>query len=238
MDFVKKPSQVVEVNSSREESRPLSISTSRKLSTPTTTNPQLKSPKTNATEIKSPLKSDHGLKSPLKSDIRSPTKTPENLRVSPSIGQVILRKPSSVAFYINLMDGDYKPSQYKSDDNDNAATTPRSPTKTPTVNFQMQPPALAPSAPTPTPIPSFPKIKTRLTGKDLASILDKKMTLASQKRHLTLSERTQKLAKQAQTIKMRVLIHESRMRLERLRIGAKGEYNSSSAMLNRQMHLR
>ena len=88
---------------------------------------------------------------------------------------------------------------------------------------------------------SFPKIRShslRPAAKELQSILESRMTSATLKRAKILQARSQKLFSHAQSIKVKLLIHDSRQRLENLRMQARLEYNFSNAQLNRQVHLR
>lgn len=183
----------------------------------------------------------------------SPTSRPVNL---------LMKKATSIAFFIDLLSPDHKPSTYKtydqSVDTGDVHLTPRSassPLKTennssPTkglLTLPLQPPALA------TPIPPravvekeakvlyFPKIRThqlRPPARELKQALEKRMDSAFALRSQKLAERTSKLNRQAQAIKFRLMIHDSRQRLEKLRLQAKNEYSTSSAQLNRQINIR
>ncbi|KAJ3268654.1 hypothetical protein HDV01_002508 [Terramyces sp. JEL0728] len=88
---------------------------------------------------------------------------------------------------------------------------------------------------------SFPKIKTHLVrppAEELRSSLAERMESAATRRTRILNARKMKLYRDAQTIKYKMLIHDSRQRLEKMRLHAKVEYNAASAQLNRQMILR
>lgn len=88
---------------------------------------------------------------------------------------------------------------------------------------------------------SFPKIKSHLlrpSAKQLKEALDQRLLVATSLRAKYIEERKARLARQAHALKVRVLIHESRQRLEKLRMQAKSEWRESSAELNRAVSIR
>ena len=86
--------------------------------------------------------------------------------------------------------------------------------------------------------PLFKKNTKRAPARQLQANLEGRLNTASAKRHQLIQERRQKLASNAHTIKIRMLVHDSRKRLELLRMQAKQEYNHTNAQLNRHVWLR
>ncbi|KAI8896802.1 T-complex protein 11-domain-containing protein [Globomyces pollinis-pini] len=165
------------------------------------------------------------------------------------LGNLIMRKKGSIAFFIDMLNPDKHPNPHKKEDRGKLAEVPTDPQTSPrstvagnnkytndtnSVNKNKEPFPLKK-------VESFPKIDTfelRPSPAELKSNLESKIQSATTKRARLLQDRKLKLSRQAQAVRLRILIHESRQRLETLRIQAKSEYNSSNAQLNHQRILR
>jgi hypothetical protein len=193
--------------------------------------PQQKSPvkPTPAYELSSPT--DSPRKSPVKEIDCSPD-------TSGLLSSMILRKRTSVAYFIDLM-GPTKVSQMKVQiEQDGEVSTPRSPTKESSPTKHTQPL----SAPlNQTSYFQFPKIRPHMfrpLSPELANALQSKLNQASKRRTQHLHLRRLKLQRHFQSLKLKLLLHDSRIRLDKLRMQAQSELNHSVAELNRQMYLR
>lgn len=193
------------------------------------------------------------------SPIKSPVKTPLSPLEAGMIGQIIRHKKNSIAFFIDVLNGSsptkdpglsirtqgVKLASVELD----ALKSPRSlqvnsakqtaateaTSNQPSTTFSNKPEAQSVSS------IMFPKIRTHLLrppAKELKSRLEAKMQSATSARQQHLASRRSAIQRDLQNAKFRLMIHDSRQRLEKLRKQAKSEYVHSSVQLNREVLLR
>jgi hypothetical protein len=190
--------------------------------------------KVSATSLATPKSST----SPTKKD-RIEKNTPSSCTVG-MIGDIILRKRNSISFFVDLI----------SPINNNPLKTITEETeievdniKSPRSVWAMKSPTSLPASPARKNIEkySFPVIKGHLnrpTAKEQLRRLNSRLDAAARARHELLEKRRCALIEQSEAIKMRLLIHDSKQTIERLKLEAKQEYLSSNAQLNRHLFQR
>ncbi|KAI8912650.1 T-complex protein 11-domain-containing protein [Gorgonomyces haynaldii] len=175
---------------------------------PTREVPSPSAPQMEASDRTKPLLTVETNESMVLSPIQS-----KRMQVSPGTGQLILKKVSSIAFYIDLI----------------------SPTKSPMSTTFEKPKHKLPSN------LFFPRIALhhmRPPPQEMHRELQQSLHKANQRRQQFLQQRQHKLRSQVESVRLRVLIQKSRERLNSMRMQAKQEYAMSSAALKRHMFIR
>jgi hypothetical protein len=176
------------------------------------------------------------LLSPKKDEIRTNSlPSPSTLGI---LGHIIKRKKQSLSFFVNLT-SPTKIDSFKAkldklqiDPKDlDSATSPRS-----LSNFEG--PQQSPTKGRPFQFPIIKGHLNRPSAIDQQKSLNSRLDTASIARERILEERRKSLIEHSQAIKFRLLIHDSRQRLEKMRKEAKHEYSLSNAELNRHILLR
>ena len=180
------------------------------------------------------------------------------------VGHLLIRKPSSVAFFIELLSADSPSPKSKSPilaAIENAPihiteASPRSlvPPSLPTPT-KKDTPAASPTQPSellPKPstskrsssarsslsFPVIEKEKLRPSPIDMKENLEQRLSRASESRNQILKTRRDRLMQYAEQIRCRTMIQRQRDRIHMLQLQAKYEYTMTAASLKRQMLLR